>query len=58
MGVLMDEESSEKENAEKLKSFLMSRLSRDENYRRAVQDQIREGFSANNNFKDFAQLLN
>jgi glycosyltransferase involved in cell wall biosynthesis len=57
-GVLLDEESSEEANAEKLKSFLISGLSRDENYRLAIQNQMKQKFSADMNFTKFCELLN
>jgi len=57
MGVLLDENISNEENAEKIKSFLLSSLGRDPNYRKNVQSELMHKFNAKNNYQMLVQLL-
>jgi glycosyltransferase involved in cell wall biosynthesis len=57
MGVLMDEKISNKENADKLESFLISQLSRDRNYRENIRKEVVNKFAAKQNYNKLEKLI-
>ena len=57
MGVLLDEGISNEENADKIKSFLLSALGRDEKYRKNIQLEINRNFNSDTNYKKFTEII-
>ena len=57
MGVLMDEEISNKENAEKIKSFFISKSSRDSEYRANIKREVLGKFLAEANYTALQNIL-
>lgn len=57
MGVLLDETISNEENADKIKSFLLSALGRDEKYRKNIQLEINRNLNSDTNYKKFTEII-
>ena len=57
MGVLLDEGISNEENADKIKSFLLSALGRDEKYRKNIKLEINRNFNSDTNYKKFTEII-
>ncbi len=57
MGVLLDESISNEENADKIKSFLLSALGRNEKYRKNIQLEINRTFSSDINYQKFTKII-
>jgi glycosyltransferase involved in cell wall biosynthesis len=57
MGILLDPDADTKENAAKLKSFLLSGFCTDMDYRENVRKKTRENFSAEKNYGELLDKL-